>query len=151
MAETLDTLIRRWFEEVWNQGREQTIGELVATGAKIHGLATPDGRPISGPGEFTPFYRQFRRAFPDIQIRVVRTVTEGDLVAAHCRVTATHSSDALGVPASGQPVDFSGMCMVRVANGQFVEGWNFFDFLTCYQQMGLLPQLGPSAAPDQAM
>jgi hypothetical protein len=53
MADTPDALIRRWFEEVWNQGLEQTIDELVAAGAKIHGLATPDGRPISGPEEFT--------------------------------------------------------------------------------------------------
>ena len=146
MADTPDALIRRWFEDVWNRGREDTIDELVADGAKIYGLSTPDGQPISGPDEFKPFYRQFRQAFPDIRITIVRTVTQGDVVAAHCDVTATHSSNGLvGVPASGRPVHFSGMCMVRIAEGRFVEGWNVFDFLTCYQQMGLLPQLHPSS------
>jgi hypothetical protein len=32
------------------------------------------------------------------------------------------------------------MTMARVKNGQLVEGWNNYDFMTCYQQMGVLPQ-----------
>jgi steroid delta-isomerase-like uncharacterized protein len=146
MQETPDGMVRRWFEELWNQGREETIDSLLAPGAKVHGLATPDGRPISGPEEFRPFFRRFRQAFPDIRVDVVRTVTEGDVVVAQCRVTGTHLGDALGVPASRRPVEFWGMCMIRVADGRFVEGWNSFDFLACYQQMGVLPQLGPPAA-----
>jgi len=32
--------------------------------------------------------------------------------------------------------------MARVQNGKLVEGWNSFDFLTMYQQIGMiqLPQ-----------
>ena len=33
------------------------------------------------------------------------------------------------------------MVIVRVENGRIVEGWNSFDFLGLYQQIGLLPQL----------
>jgi len=38
-------------------------------------------------------------------------------------------------------MEFWGMCIARVRNGQIVEGWNSFDFLALYQQLGLLPQL----------
>ena len=31
--------------------------------------------------------------------------------------------------------------MARVENGQIAEGWNCFDFLSLYQQLGLLPAL----------
>jgi hypothetical protein len=31
--------------------------------------------------------------------------------------------------------------MLRIGNDQIVEGWNCFDFLTLYQQIGVLPQL----------
>ena len=44
-------------------------------------------------------------------------------------------------PASLKPVDFWGMTMVRVRDGKIVEAWNTFDFLSFYQQIGLLPQL----------
>jgi len=37
------------------------------------------------------------------------------------------------------------MVMVRVAGEQFIEGWNVFDFLSCYQQIELLPQLDVQA------
>jgi hypothetical protein len=63
---------------------------------------------------------------------------------------------AHGLSAADQPLigrdtfrgfyrQFRGMVMVRVANGQFVEGWNTFDFLTCYQQIELMPQLTAQA------
>jgi hypothetical protein len=31
------------------------------------------------------------------------------------------------------------MTIVRVADGQIREGWNCFDFLTMYQQIGAVP------------
>jgi len=137
MQEKPEAMLRRWFDELWNQGREDTIDRLLAPDAKVYGLPVP----ITGPGEFKPFFRQFRQAFPDIQITVVSTVAEGDRVAAHCHVVATHLGEFLKVPPTKRRVEFSGMCIVRAAGAQFVEGWNCFDFLTCYQQIGVMPQL----------
>jgi hypothetical protein len=48
---TNSELIRRWFEEVWNQGREATIDDLCAKEAVGHGQ-TPDGSDIVGPEHF---------------------------------------------------------------------------------------------------
>ena len=138
--QTPEAMLRSWFDELWNEGREETIDRLLAPNAKVHGL-TPDNQPIVGPEAFKPFFRQFRQAFPDIRITVVRTVSEGDVVAAHCVVTGSHRGDLLGTPATNRSVTFSGMCIVKAAGNQFVEGWNTFDFLTCYQQIGLLPSI----------
>jgi predicted ester cyclase len=44
----------------------------------------------------------------------------------------------MGKP-SDKAVDFWGMTMARVKDGKLVEGWNSYDFMTCYQQMGVLP------------
>ena len=35
-------LVRRWFEEVWNQGREETIDELFAANGIGYGLGDTD-------------------------------------------------------------------------------------------------------------
>jgi steroid delta-isomerase-like uncharacterized protein len=141
MSPTPDSIVRTWFEEVWNQGKESTIDRLFAADGIAHGLPTADGSPMRGPDAFRPFYRNFRGAFPDIRIEVARTVTEGDMVTAHCRVTGSHQSGALGFAATGKPVEFWGMCILRVRNGQIVEAWNSFDFLNFYQQLGMLPQI----------
>ena len=136
MSQPPDTMIRQWFEQLWNQKREDTIDRLLAPHGLVHGLPTPDNQPLRGPDQFRVLYRQFRQAFPDLQITVERTVREGDLAALHCRVTGNHAGDGLGVPASGRDVDFQGMVFVRADGDRFVEAWNCFDFLTCYQQIG---------------
>jgi steroid delta-isomerase-like uncharacterized protein len=133
-----DAVLRTWFEEVWNQGREDTIDRLFARDGVGHGLP---GGPLRGPEDYKPFFRNFRGAFPDIRIDVIRTVTEGDMVAIHCRVTGTHTGHTLGITATGKTAEFSGMCIARIRNGQIVEAWNTFDFLTFYQQLGVLPQV----------
>ena len=139
MQQTPEAMLRSWFEELWNQGREETIDRLLAPTAKVHGL-TPADQPIVGPEAFKPFFRQFRQAFPDIRITVEQIVAEGDVVAARCLVRGSHTGNTLG-SATNRAVEFSGMCIVKAAGSQFVEGWNSFDFLTCYQQIGLLPSL----------
>ena len=42
----------------------------------------------------------------------------------------------MGGKATHKPVDFWGITIGRVHDGRIVEGWNTFDFLTMYQQMG---------------
>ena len=138
MSTTADAVVRTWFEEVWNQGRAESIDRILAADAVAHGLP---GGSTRGPAAFKPVFDAFRGAFPDLNIAVERTVTEGDVVAAYCHVTGTHTGDALGVPATGKRVDFHGMTIVRVVDGTMREGWNCFDFLTMYQQLGTLPPM----------
>jgi steroid delta-isomerase-like uncharacterized protein len=136
MPQAPDTMIREWFEQLWNQKREDTIDRLLAPHGLVHGLPTPGNQPLRGPDQFKPYYRQLRQAFPDLRVTVERTVLEGNLVAAHCRARGRHAGGGLGVPASGKDVDFQGMVFVRADGDWFVEAWNCFDFLTCYQQIG---------------
>ncbi len=130
-------VVETWFEQVWNEGDEATIDRLMSPATKFHGLP---GGPIVGPEAFKPFFQTFRQAFPDIRVRVLHTVCEGDLVACHCGVTGTHSGPGLGEP-TGSRIDIDGMALAVVRDGQLQEGWNSFDFLALYQQIGLLPPL----------
>jgi steroid delta-isomerase-like uncharacterized protein len=128
-------VVRRWFEEVWNEGKESTIDELYSSQAVAHGLP---GSALKGPAGFKPFFAQFRAAFPDIHVEVTQCVCEGEMCVVHCVVTGTHTGAGLGAP-THRPVRFTGMTMARVAGGQIQEGWNEFDFLRMYQQLGIEP------------
>jgi predicted ester cyclase len=136
MSASPDAVMRQWFQEVWNECREDAIDRLMAPGAKVYGLA---GDAIDGPAGFKPFYRTFCGAFEDLRVEVVQTVVEGDRVAALCHVTGRHTGDALGGKATGRSIDFWGNTLGRVEDGRIVEGWNTFDFLTMYQQIGWVP------------
>lgn len=132
------TLFRRWFEEVWNKGRAEAIDEMFAEDGVAHGLADEPGKQLRGPAGFKPFYQRFRDAFPDIEVVVEDTIAEGDKVVARCTIRATHQSDSLGFAATQQPVEFSGIAIVRVRDGKIIEAWNNFDFLSMYQQLGAM-------------
>jgi steroid delta-isomerase-like uncharacterized protein len=136
MSESNKQVLRRWFDEVWNNGRAEVIDELFAADGIAHGLS--DEMPMKGPADYKPFYQQFRSAFPDISVVVEDMIAEGDRVAARCSVRGKHTSDSFGVTATNSPVEFTGITIVRIANGQIVEAWNNFDFMRLFRQIGAL-------------
>ena len=131
-------LVQRWFDEVWNKGREEAIGEMFADDGVAHGLSEDVNHPITGPKQFIPFHHTFRGAFPDNQVEIEDMIAEGDKVAARCTVRGKHAGDHLGIAASQSQVDFTGMVIVRISEGKIVEAWNNFDFMRMNKQVGLL-------------
>ncbi|HSE18866.1 MAG TPA: ester cyclase [Pyrinomonadaceae bacterium] len=138
MSEENKELVRRWFEEVWNNGRAEAIDEMFDEYGIAHGLSDDPAKPITGPTEFRPFHTVFREAFPNMIIVVEDMVAEGDKVAARCSVRARHEGDFMGIAATQAPVEFTGMTIVRIDNGKIVEAWNNFDFQTLHKQVGLI-------------
>lgn len=129
------TLMNRWFEEVWNKGREEAIDEMSCQDVPGYGLKAPDGNEVRGMDAFKAYYRQMRAALSDIHVVVEAVITEGDLTVARCVVTAKHTGEGLGKPPKGNPVNFTGMTMARIKDGKIAEAWNNFDFMTMFQQM----------------
>ena len=130
-------LMRRWFEEVWNQGRPEAVSELMADDCINHGLSE-DGKPMRGPADFLPFHTQFREAFPSIEVVVEDALAEGDKVAVRCSVRGKHMGDSLGFKATEAMAEFDGIAIARIKDGMFVESWNSFDFMKMYKQLGAL-------------
>ena len=139
MTDQYETLVHRWFEEVWNKGRVEAIDEMFASDGIAHGLTDEQGNELVGPEGYKPFFQNFRSAFPDINITVADTVCEGDKIAARCIVTGRHQGHGLGLAPTGNPVEFTGMTFVRVSEGKIVEAWNNFDFTAMFDQVGLKP------------
>jgi steroid delta-isomerase-like uncharacterized protein len=137
MSDEAKSVLHRWFEEVWNKGRESAIDEMFAAEGVAHGLLDENGEELRGPSGFKPFFHKFREALPDIQVTIEDCISEGDRAAARCHVRATHAGDSLGVAATNNAVEFTGLCIVRVRDGQIVEAWNNFDFASLNQQIGL--------------
>ena len=137
-TEANKALIRRWFEEVWNKGRADAIGEMFAEDGIAHGLSDDVNNPLRGPKGFLPFHAQFREAFPNMEIVVEDQIAEGDLVATRCAVRGKHTGDSLGIAATHASVEFTGMTITRIRDGKIVEAWNNFDFMKMYKQLGAL-------------
>jgi len=140
MAQNAD-LIRRWFEEAWNQGREATIDDMCAKEAIGHGQ-TADGSDIVGPDHFKQFWNAFRSAFTSIHVEIHQTIEQGELAMARWTITMTHAGPFLGIPASGRQITTKGMSIQRFVGGKIVEAWDNWD------QLGVMVQLGV-VSPDK--
>ncbi|CAN5221831.1 ester cyclase [soil metagenome] len=151
MSEENKDLIRRWFAEVWNKGRAEAIDEMFAEDGIAYGLADDQGNPLRGATGFKPFFEKFRAAFPDIEVIVEDTIAEGDKVAARCIVRGKHQSDTLGFAATEQPMVITGICIARIKDGQIVESWNNFDFMSMFQQLGVVEFRSTTPPRDSSM
>ena len=70
--------MHRWFEEVWNNKREDAIDEMFAEDGVGYGLGPEN---INGPENFKVFHRAFVSAYPNLKVTVEDTVVEGDKIA----------------------------------------------------------------------
>jgi steroid delta-isomerase-like uncharacterized protein len=137
-------LVRRWFDEVWNHGREELIEQMRAPDAVATGLG--EGNQQSrGTGPFKDFYAKLRGTFPDLHVSVEDLIAEGDKVCVRLSVEGTHLGDALA-PATGRKVKFGAIVIARIADGRIAEAWNNLDQLGMLRQIGALP---PDSGPDR--
>jgi len=127
MRNIKDTLHYKWFTEVWNLGNKDAIDKLMFADAIAHGIGE-EGK-VMGAHKFKDFYEGFRKLYSNIHFELLDVISQDDMEASLCKMTATDV-------ASGQPVELSGVAYTRNKNGQIVEAWNFFDFLTVYQKLG---------------
>ena len=93
--------------------------------------------PVSPESALHQWFEHVWNKGDEASISIEHSMEKGEFAMAHCRVTATHTGDGLGVPATNKPVEFWGFTLARVVDGQLVEGWNSFDFLGMYEQIGV--------------
>ncbi|MGH9720188.1 MAG: ester cyclase [Bryobacteraceae bacterium] len=138
MSQQNKALAHRWFEEVWNRGREETIHELLAPDAIAHSLSEP-GVDARGEGDFLQFFLMMRGAFPDLKITIEDTIAEGDKVVLRWNALMTHTGEGMGVAPTHERMTITGIHIARFAGGKLVEAWDSWDRLSMMQALGLAP------------
>jgi predicted ester cyclase len=73
----------------------------------------------------------------EMRVEAERVVASGDLVFTRIRLTGQHTGTFLGVPATGNAVDWYTHELWRIADGRFVERWAVDDLLTLVGQLGV--------------
>jgi steroid delta-isomerase-like uncharacterized protein len=123
-------IAKRVFLEKMGQGRFDKLEEIYAPGFVAHGVAqdyTLEEDNESG--------KQWRAAFPDLQVTVVRTVAQGDMVAVHFKATGTNSGKDAGMPGAGKKANMDGMTFFRFKAGRIAEEWSVLDIASLNRQM----------------
>src|SRR5215216_2085661 len=86
-----------------------------------------------------------RRGFPDLESTIEDLIAERDKVVAHWRAQATHQGEYMGIPPTGNRVNFRGISIYRIEGGQIAESWGISDELGLMRQIGAIPEQGQEA------
>jgi len=130
--EETENLVRRMYEEAWNEGKLEVIDELCA----------PDYIGVGpygdehGPDSVKRGIAYRRSAFPNIDVTMEDIISAEDKVVARLTFRGTHKGEFQGIQPTNKEVNWSGIWIYRVANGKFIERCHNYDLLGLMQQLG---------------
>jgi steroid delta-isomerase-like uncharacterized protein len=131
----VNTLITRYFEEVWNQGRVDVLDELLTPDYRNHSPSIPNPRP--GPADLKPIVMAMRSGISDLRYQILDLIATPDKVAVYVRVTGTHTGTLFGIPATGRSIDIRQMQIEWLENGRIAQHWRVTDELALMRQLGV--------------
>ena len=79
---------------------------------------------------------EMRQSFPDLNVRVERTVAQGDLLTVHFRISGTQLGSFMGAPASGKTFNVEMIDINRLSDGRIAEHWGVMDVASMMAQLG---------------
>ena len=124
MSEENKLVVRAWFDN-FNSGNFEAQRELAHKDHRFHfplSEETWDGE------THVNAEIGFKAAVPDLHVELLEQISaEGDKVVTRFVTRGTHTGDFQGKPATGNKIEFSGINIMRVADGKNIEEWSIFD------------------------
>jgi predicted ester cyclase len=131
-----DTM-RRFYDSI-SAGETSIVDEVLAEDFVEHDEFP--GIPQSREG-VKQFFEMSRSAFPDLQLRMLHLVEEGDVCVGHGLFEGTHEGDFMGVAPTGRRVSVPIADVVRFGDdGRAVEHWGVTDTGMMMQQLGVVEE-----------
>ena len=136
-TDTNKALVRRFVDEIFIQGRHDSVDELVADDFVAHTWPSPTGDPKA---DLKSAIDRAAKGLADPVFTIDDMIAEGDQVAARVTSGARHVGEIMGMPPSGKRYEIQEIHIFRIRDGKVVEHWHQLDTLGMMQQLGALPE-----------
>ena len=103
-------LMRRVYEEMWNQGRTALAREL-----------------FERPEAVERFVSQFLTSFGDLQHTVEEMIAEEERVAVRFSASGTHTGQWMQFAATGRSIRYTGVTIAHIAGNKIIEHHTWWD------------------------
>jgi steroid delta-isomerase-like uncharacterized protein len=140
-VEANKTCVRRHFEELWNKGQLEKVGDFFSEDFMNFGEQYQDGHEI-----IRGVVNVWRHAFPDLRFTIDSMVAEDDVVMCEVSFEGTHRGEFPLIPPlqgptllpNGQAFCVKHIHRFRLKDGKIVEHFAVRDDLGMFQQLGHL-------------
>jgi steroid delta-isomerase-like uncharacterized protein len=134
------SIVRRLYEEVWNERKFDVVDELISSSHAFHD-PNVSGSQI-GPDAYKQQMARFTTAFPDLHFAIEDIVSEKDKLVVSWMISGTHKGEYEGIPPTGKKISVEGITINHIANGKILDSYVSWDALGLMRQLGHAPTFG---------
>ena len=130
-AETNKAIVRRYYEEVHNQGKRELLKEIAAEDYVEH-------NPFPGQGQGLDGFRQRVEALHGaftMNFTIEDMIAEGDKVVVRLTASGRHTGEFMGMKPSGKTYTIPEIHILRLRDGKVAEHWREADMLGMMKQL----------------
>jgi steroid delta-isomerase-like uncharacterized protein len=117
-------IVRRFFDEAWNQGRTEILNEIVAPDYASHNKLDVE---VLGPEGLREAITDQRTSFPDLETTIEDLFAEGDRVVVRAVDRGTFEQPFLGMEPTGRRFEITWIDIFRIEDGKLAEAWLEMD------------------------
>ena len=135
MTQTIEDhkkMVRRFYEELWNNWNYGIIGEFLTPDVGFHSSL---GLQKNGHQGFIDYAQMLRAAFPDFTNSVEELIAEGDKVVACLTYRGTHRGELFDIEPTGRSIRYIGTAIFVFRDGLISNAWVLTDRLELLQQL----------------
>ena len=132
MRDEVLTLLHRFAVEPWITGEVEALDDLVTEDYKFQGVA----------GDLESLkqaVRDTRTGLRDVTVTLSYVIVEDDRVAYRWTMSGTHGGELEGIPATGEPVTYTGITLLRLRDGKVAEDQFESSSPSAREQLGTSP------------
>ena len=125
-------VVIRFNNEFFGKGNMDITKEVFAENFVNHS-APPNSPTDVGP--MVKFVTALHHGFSDISVEIQEIFGEGDKVCVRKTITATHTGEFMGKPATGKKIVMHIMDIEMLKDGKITDRWNLSDFPQILQSL----------------
>jgi len=119
--------------EIWNEGNLALADDLLAPDYVQHSGELED---IVGIDAFKKDLTVLRTDFPDFNFTIEDLIVKNDKIVYRWIATGTNTGTTSDIPPTGKKIRVSGVAIMHVVNGKYVEKWMYYNQATVLRQLG---------------
>jgi steroid delta-isomerase-like uncharacterized protein len=144
MAAENKAIIRRLYEEVWNERKIGLVDKLMSPSHALYEPSAPDSR--VGPEAYKATVNRYVKGMPDISMTIQDMIAEKNKVVVLWVMAGTQKGEFDGIAATNKKFSVEGITIHQVENGKILDSFASWDRLGMMRQLGVEPLRKQNAA-----
>ena len=128
-------VLREACRVIWSEGDISRVDEFYAEDFRADYPMTDWGEGAKG---VKALAGELRAAFPDYCEAIEELYEAGEYIIVKLTIRGTHLGAMAGLEATGRRVEFRDVTICRVSGGKILEQSGLSDYLSLYQQLGVI-------------